>query len=62
MRANMNKKVKIIISILAVLFGAFFIVYGGYDDSPGAQLLGLIVAIFGIVVIVKNLKKTSNNA
>jgi uncharacterized membrane protein len=53
----MNKKIKIVLSILAVLFGMFLIVFGGYDDSPGAQLLGLITAIFGIVVIIKNRKK-----
>jgi hypothetical protein len=40
------------------LFGAFFFVYGGYDDSPGGQLLGLLVAIIGIVGIIKSRKKT----
>ena len=27
--------------ISLVLLGLFFIVFGGYDDSPGAQGLGL---------------------
>jgi len=47
---------KIIGSILAILFGIFMFIYGGYDDSPGAQMLGLVVAIVGIVGIIKNKK------
>lgn len=53
-------KTKIIYSIIAILFGAFIFVYGGYDDSPGAQLLGLIVAIIGVVVIIRSRKKKSD--
>jgi len=34
-------------------------VFGGYDDSPGAQLLGLVIVIAGIIGVVKS-KKTSN--
>lgn len=54
----MNKKIKIILSILAVLFGILLIVFGGYDDSPGAQLLGLVVVIVGITAIIKNRDKS----
>ncbi len=32
-------------------------VYGGYDDSPGGQLLGLLAVIGGIVLIIKSKKK-----
>jgi hypothetical protein len=49
-------KSKIIFSILAILFGAFLVVYGGYDDSPGAQLLGLVVVVAGIIWIIKKKK------
>jgi len=52
-------KIKIICLILAILFGAFMFVYGGYDDSPGGQLLGLVAVIIGIISIIKS-KKTSN--
>lgn len=51
---------RVIYSSLAILLGAFFVIYGGYDDSPGAQLLGLIVAIAGIVGVVKSRKKNSD--
>lgn len=49
-------KVKILFSILAILFGIFIFVYGGYDDSPGAQLLGVIAVISGIVGIIRTRK------
>ncbi|OGY94065.1 MAG: hypothetical protein A2406_00330 [Candidatus Komeilibacteria bacterium RIFOXYC1_FULL_37_11] len=48
---------KIILFILLILFGIFLFVYGGYDDSPGAQLLGLVIVIVGIISLVKNKKK-----
>ncbi len=51
------KIIKIILFILAVLFGIFLFIYGGYDDSPGAQGLGLLVVIGGIVGIIKVRKK-----
>jgi len=53
-------KIKIICSILAILFGVFMFVYGGYDDSPGAQGLGLLMFIIGIVGVIKNRKKLLN--
>lgn len=53
-------KVRIIYSIFAILFGAFMFVYGGWDDSPGAQLLGVILTIFGVVKIIKSKNKNPN--
>ncbi len=53
----MNKKLKITFLIFAVLFGVFIFFYGGYDDSPGAQLLGVIIVIGGIVGILKSCNK-----
>jgi hypothetical protein len=50
-------KTKLLLSVLAMAFGAFMVVYGGYDDSPGAQLLGLVAVILGIVGVVKSKKK-----
>lgn len=49
-------KRNILISILAILFGVFMVVYGGYDDSPGGQLLGVVVSIIGITAIVRGRK------
>ncbi len=56
----MNIKNKILYwvpKILAILFGAFLIVFGGYDDSPGAQGLGLILIIATVVLTVRNRKR-----
>jgi hypothetical protein len=51
-------KTRLLFSILAIAFGVFMFVYGGYDDSPGGQLLGLVMVIAGTVGVVKNRKKS----
>ena len=48
---------KLIYATVAILLGGFFVVYGGIDDSPGGQLLGVVMAIIGIVILVKSWKK-----
>ena len=50
---------RIIYFVLAISFGVFMFVYGEYDDSPGGQLLGLVMAIIGVVGLIKN-KKNKN--
>ncbi|RJQ13486.1 hypothetical protein C4553_03845 [Candidatus Parcubacteria bacterium] len=57
----MNKS-KIIYSIFAIAFGVFMVVFGGYDDSPGGQLLGVGLVVLGIVGIIKNKKKPKNQS
>ena len=52
----MSKK-RIIYSTLAILFGIFIFIYGGYDDSPGAQLIGFVLFIAGIVGLIRRKKK-----
>lgn len=53
-------KTKIPFFVIAILIGAFMIVYGGIDDSPGGQLIGLLAIIIGIVGLIKNRKKTKD--
>jgi 8-oxo-dGTP diphosphatase len=50
---NMNKKFKAIFFILLILFGIFLFFYGEYDDSPGAQGLGVLLIISGIVAVIR---------
>jgi len=50
------RKIKITGFIVLILLGVFVFIYGGYDDSPGAQLLGLIMVIGGIVGLIKQRK------
>ncbi|TSC82780.1 MAG: Uncharacterized protein G01um101420_138 [Parcubacteria group bacterium Gr01-1014_20] len=54
----MNKS-RVIYSVLAILFGAFMFVYGEFDDSPGGQLIGLLIGIIGIIGVIKSKKKNS---
>ncbi len=49
--------IKILYFTFAILFGVFMFVYGGYDDSPGAQLIGLILFIIGLAGLIRNWKK-----
>lgn len=53
----MNKK-KILFSVLAILVGVFMFIYAGIDDSPGGQLIGLLVVIIGIIGVARNREKT----
>jgi hypothetical protein len=48
---------KISLYILAIAFGIFLVIYGGIDDSPGGQLMGLGIAVVGILGIVRRLRK-----
>ena len=48
-------------AVIAVLAGIFFIVFGGYDDSPGAQGIGLLLTIYGIVRLVMGKKSGTDN-
>jgi len=50
-------KIRISLSILAIPFGIFMIMYGEMDDSPGGQALGLVAVIAGIVGLIKSHKK-----
>jgi len=51
------KKIKIFCFILAILFGVFMFFYGGYDDSPGGQLLGVVMVVIGVAGLIRRKKK-----
>ena len=52
---HMNK-IKILCFVLLIAFGGFMVGYGGMDDSPGGQLLGILAIIIGGVCIFKTLR------
>ena len=52
--------IKILSFVLLILIGIFIFVYGGYDDSPGAQLIGLIVVVMSVIGIVRAKRKNSH--
>ena len=39
--------------MLVIVIGVFMVVYGGIDDSPGGQPLGLLAGIGGPLGIIK---------
>ena len=45
--------------VLSLVSGALLIGYGGMDDSPGAQGIGLLTIIGSLVLISTNLRKKS---
>lgn len=45
------KTIKIAHTLLALLSGVLLMGYGEFDDSPGAQGIGLLTAIGSIVLI-----------
>ena len=51
---------KIKYSIFVILFGLAMFVYSGIEDSPGGQLVGLLIIILGITGVIKSKKENSN--
>ena len=54
-------KSRILYFILAILIGVLMFIYAGVDDSPGGQLIGILVVIISIVGLIKKKKKTSDS-
>ena len=52
----MNKS-RMLYFVFAILLGILMFIYGGIDDSPGGQMIGLIAVIIGIVGLIKSKKK-----
>ena len=50
---NFMKTIIFIGFIVLICLGVFLIIFGGYDDSPGAQGLGLILALVGLWQVFK---------
>lgn len=47
----------ILYALVAFIVGATLFVYAEIDDSPGGQLIGVVVALTGIVAVIKGRKK-----
>jgi hypothetical protein len=48
-----------ILAVVAIVIGIAGFVAGGLDDSPGAQLLGLVLVIGGIALVVRKVVRRS---
>ncbi|MBT5338197.1 hypothetical protein HN858_04415 [Candidatus Falkowbacteria bacterium] len=53
----MKKIILTICLLLVLLLGILIIVYAGIDDSPGGQMIGVILIVFSIVYSIKLIKK-----
>ncbi|NYF58600.1 hypothetical protein [Micromonospora purpureochromogenes] len=51
------KYVLAIVALLAVAIGVAGIVYGEADDSPGLQLLGVVLALGAVVFGVRAVRR-----
>jgi drug/metabolite transporter (DMT)-like permease len=44
--------------MLAIALGVAVIVYGGHDDSPGAQLIGVLLIVGAVVLGVRTVRRS----
>ena len=44
--------------VLAVALGVAAVVFGGYDDSPGLQGIGVLLVITGIALAARTVRRT----
>lgn len=54
------RMLKPFLMIVGLLFGVCLFFFGGYDDSPGAQFLGLVIVVSCIVGIVRHCRNRTN--
>jgi hypothetical protein len=46
-----------ILAALAIALGAAGLVYGGADDSPGAQLMGVVIIVGAVALCVRTVRR-----
>ncbi len=51
------KIIKILAAIVLMALGVKMVMFGEMDDSPGAQMIGLLMVVAGIYVIIKTVRK-----
>ena len=53
-----RRPMKYVVAVLAIAIGVAVIVAGGIDDSPGAQLIGLLIIIGAVVLGVRHFRRS----
>lgn len=56
-KISMENVAFIALSVLGIVAGILFTVLGGMDDAPGAQVIGVVVAVAGIIGVIKMFRK-----
>jgi len=59
MISNM-KTIEIIGFVLLILIGVFMFIYGEYDDSPGGQLIGIILFFIAVGGLIRTSRRNSD--
>ncbi|MBL7022137.1 hypothetical protein ISR92_02380 [Patescibacteria group bacterium] len=49
---------KIVLFIILIGLGILMFIYAEIDDSPGGQLIGVMVSAIGVIGIIKGWKAT----
>ena len=49
-------KIKLLLFFFAIPLGAFLFIYGEIDDSPGGQLIGVVIGVLGVFLLVSKRK------
>lgn len=53
------KYVIALIPLLVVALGVLAVIGGGMDDSPGAQLIGLVLIVGAVVLVVRGVRHSA---
>jgi hypothetical protein len=53
LKGDLTKYVIAVLAILAIALGIAGVVYGEADDSPGLQLIGVLLIVGAIALVVK---------
>jgi hypothetical protein len=51
---------KFFMALVGILAGAFAMVFGEFDDSPGLQGIGLLLILFIMFRLYRGVKKSRN--
>lgn len=54
------KLLKLLVYIIAVVIGLLMFIYAGVDDSPGGQLIGVVVVLTSIIFLLRERKNNKN--
>jgi hypothetical protein len=46
-----------LVAAVVVALGAAAVVFGEADDSPGLQVIGVVVAVAAVVLVVRNVRR-----
>lgn len=58
--SKLYKVATVLYFLITIAAGAFLFMFAGIDDSPGGQLMSLIVVVGGLVGVVTSVKSLLN--